>query len=244
MFALKLHSKSQTADNSRGEISCPWVELLTWGQTYLTFWSHPKHTSSQRLGHKPWGFECPYLGCGSGLHGELPLDPLSLCLMGMGEEELLEDELEKGLTTWCCEQFGPPPFPLGLFTDSLDCFVVFLLRWVPLLRVLWPFLPSGVVCTIVDGGTWLVFCCSFWCDCGDELSSLSLSVCMVFDAFCSAFVVAAVVKPVHWCLLVSVFFPDLWSWFSKMTHFPKSEINKTLKQILAFMNQYHGFWIT
>ena len=33
---------------------------------------------------------------GSGLRGELPLDPLSLCPVGMGEEELLEDELEKG----------------------------------------------------------------------------------------------------------------------------------------------------
>ena len=39
---------------------------------------------------------------GSGLCGELPFGPLSLCPMGMGEEELLEDELEKGdFTTMC-----------------------------------------------------------------------------------------------------------------------------------------------
>ena len=46
-----------------------------------------------------------------GLRGELPLDPLSLCPMGVGEEELLEDELEKKeLTTRCGEQFKPTPF--------------------------------------------------------------------------------------------------------------------------------------
>ena len=64
---------------------------------------------------------------GPGLRGELPFDPLSLCLMGMGEEELLEDELEKGLTTRCGEQFRPTPFLLGLFIDPLGCFFVFLL---------------------------------------------------------------------------------------------------------------------
>ena len=70
------------------------------------------------------GFDAsmPELG-GPGLHGELPLDPLSLCPVGMWEEELLEDELEKGgPATRCGEQFKPTPFPLGLFTDSLDCF--------------------------------------------------------------------------------------------------------------------------
>ena len=69
------------------------------------------------------GFDAsmPELG-GPGLHGELPLDPFLPCTIGMGEEELLEDELEKGLTTRCGEQFRPTPFPLGLFTDSLDCF--------------------------------------------------------------------------------------------------------------------------
>ena len=49
---------------------------------------------------------------GPGLRGELPLDSLSLCPVGMGEEELLEDELEKGLATRCGEQFKPTPFPL------------------------------------------------------------------------------------------------------------------------------------
>ena len=47
-------------------------------------------------------------------------------MVDVGEEEL-EVELEKGLTTRCGEQFKPTPFPLGLFTDSLDCFFVFLL---------------------------------------------------------------------------------------------------------------------
>ena len=75
------------------------------------------------LGYIPLGFVYLFLGWGGpGLRGELPLDPLLLCLMGVGEEELLEDELEKGLTTRCGEQFKPTPFPLGLFTDSLDCF--------------------------------------------------------------------------------------------------------------------------
>ena len=64
---------------------------------------------------------------GPGLRGELPLDSLSLCPVGMGEEELLEDELEKGLATRCGEQFRPTPFLIGLFMDSLDCFVLFCL---------------------------------------------------------------------------------------------------------------------
>ena len=61
---------------------------------------------------------------GSRLSEELPFNPFFLCLMGMGEEELLEDELEKGLTTRCGEQFKPTPFLIGHFTNSLDCFVV------------------------------------------------------------------------------------------------------------------------
>ena len=57
------------------------------------------------------------------------MDPfLFLCLIGVEEGELLGDELEKGFNTIRCgEQFRPTPFPLGLFTDTLSCFVVFLL---------------------------------------------------------------------------------------------------------------------
>ena len=75
---------------------------------------------------------------GLSLSGELPLDLFFFLLpIGVEEGELLEDELEKGLTTRCGEQFRPTPFPLGLFTDSLDCFfVVFLLGGIPFLQVL------------------------------------------------------------------------------------------------------------
>ena len=95
MFALKPHSTSQTADNSRGEILCLGRAVDLRSDLFSFLKSHQAHFKSD-VGSYTLSVDVSIPGLGGpGLRGELPLDPLFFHLTSVGEEELPEDELEK-----------------------------------------------------------------------------------------------------------------------------------------------------